>query len=65
MLSWPTDVDLVVVHFDLKPRGQECVEADDEVGMPSEEIGYPADDPWCVNTGGRERGREEGGTERK
>jgi len=41
-----------VLDLDLVARRQEGVEAHDEVGVTSEELGHSADDPEGVNTEG-------------
>ena len=76
MLGWATDVDLVVIDLNLEAGREEGVEANNEVWMPFEQVGYPADHSRCVDAMYRwvdgERGREggrgeegEGGRERE
>ena len=65
MLGWATDVDLVVIDLNLEAGREEGVEANNEVWMPFEQVGYPADYSRCVDAMYRwvdgERGRERGG----
>ena len=49
VLGRTADVDLVVVHLDLEARGEERVEAYDEVGVALEEVRHTTDHPWSVN----------------
>ena len=50
MLGRATDINLVVMNFNLESWGQERVEANNEIGMATKQIGHPTDDTWGVDT---------------
>ena len=53
VLSRAADVDLVLVHLNLKPRWQEGVEPHYQVWVALEEVGHTADHPRRVDAGGK------------
>jgi len=50
VLGGATDVDLVLMHFNLESRGKERVETHNKIGMTFEQVGNSADNPRRVNT---------------